>query len=174
MRKLKFFVAGSLAMWLVIGILLNPIMTATIQNFRAFVKSIEWSLLGYAFFPLISVMFIATLYMLKAKGLFDRIVASLFLVVHWFPALAWVLKLVSFLGVSAAPTINLDYGMPKLVSAGTVVSIIQSRRLNSLRGIKNCRLLNRLTIVSVNPVHVACPTVKGFFDLLSCDCDVAY
>jgi protein-S-isoprenylcysteine O-methyltransferase Ste14 len=38
------------------------------------------------------VILAVTLFVLKAKGLFDRVVASLFLVFHWFPALAWVLE----------------------------------------------------------------------------------
>ena len=92
MRKLKFFVSVLLAAWLVIGILLTPIVTGTIQNFGAFVKSSEWNLSGYAFLLLILMILAATLFVLKAKGLFDRIVASLFLLFHWFPALAWVLE----------------------------------------------------------------------------------
>jgi len=92
MRKLKFLISVLLAAWLVIGILLNPTVMDIIQNFGYFVTSSVWHVSYYAFLLLILVMLAATLFVLKAKGLFDRIVASLFLVFHWFPALAWVLE----------------------------------------------------------------------------------
>lgn len=92
MRKLKFLVAGFLAAWLVIGILLSPTVTAIIQNFGYFVRSNMWQVSNYTFLLLISVILAATLFVLKAKNLLDRIIASLFLVFHWFPTIAWFLE----------------------------------------------------------------------------------
>ena len=92
MVKVKALVIGVLMIWLVIGILLAPLVRDIMLSWGTFVRSSTWSIWGYAFIVVILVSIVVVLLVGRVKGVFNRFVASIFLVFHSFPALAWFLE----------------------------------------------------------------------------------
>jgi len=92
MVKVKALIIGILAIWLVIGILLAPVVRDIMLNWGTFVRSSTWSIWDYAFFATILASIVVVVFVGRVKGVFNRFVASLFLAFHSFPVLAWFLE----------------------------------------------------------------------------------
>lgn len=91
--RAKTLVAGIVAIWLVVGLLLTPKVRQIMLSWGFFVRqTIPLSFKDYVLFIVILTLILGTIFIGKAKGVFDRLVAGGFLIFHSFPALAWFVE----------------------------------------------------------------------------------
>jgi len=92
MVDVKVVISGILMVWLTIGVLLAPVVQDIMLNWGTFVRPSTWSIWGYAFLAIILASVVMVVFVGRVKDVLNRFVASIFVVFHSFPVLAWFLE----------------------------------------------------------------------------------
>lgn len=92
MVKVKALIIGILAIWLVIGLLLAPVIWYIMFDEPTWIRLPTHMIEGYIFFTITLALMAGIVFVGRVKEVFDRFVAGIFLVFHSFPTLAWFLE----------------------------------------------------------------------------------